>query len=311
MFRLRRLRPSEFEWRIEEALALGGIRVAELAAASDVLFRLAEATPAGDARAALRDSLPRTSAALGRVFSLERLSLADAPQGGRVLEFESALHPEWLRERMPRYAQFLESYASTLQFFASVQGDAGGTFWESSVDEGRLRLRARLRDGALLPLQGTAGRLGERCTTRGSFSVKAGLFRVGFQNLVGDVTLVRGPEQVGFRAAFRKEPDWRMPFLVEPFVRGSLRRPFEQEGTSLDFVVKDGAGDSPTTAAREYRLTVKESWLVRWLGGNVGSAVSDFRRGAEAESDRFSREAFLALRDDVRGLLTADGQDGS
>jgi hypothetical protein len=301
---LTRLRAGEFEWHMDEALALGGVRVGALNAASDVLFRLAERTPAGDARAALRESLPRTAASLGRAFSLERLNLTDAPDGGRSLDFESALHPEWLRERMPRYAEFLKRYVAALQLDATVEDPPGTAFWEAAVREGGLKLRLKLRDGRLLPLAGPERRLADRCTTRGSFTIKAGLFRIGFAGLVGDVTLLREPERVGFRAEFRKEPDWRIPFLIEPFVRGSLRRPFEREGASLEFVVQDGArAEAPTTAEREYRLAVKESWLVRWLGGNVGTAVSDFRRGAEAESDRFVREAFLALREDVGALL--------
>ncbi len=308
--RLQRLRPGEFEWRMEESLALGRVRLAELAAAADVLFRLAEQLPAGDARAALRSSLPRTRASLGRAFSLDRLALSDAPDAARAVDFESTLHPDWLRERSPRYAEFLKRYVATLQGAASLEDPPGTPFWEASVREGRLTLRLRLRDGALLPLAGQPRRLANRCSTRGSFAIKAGPFRVGFRELLGEVTLLRGPQQAGFRAEFHREPDWRVPFLIEPFLRGSLRRPFEREGAELGFVVRDGASaEEPTTAQREYRLAVKESWLVRWLGSNVGSAVSDFRRGAEAESDRFVRDAFLALRADVAALLTGDGQD--
>jgi hypothetical protein len=54
--------------------------------------------------------------------------------------------------------------------------------------------------------------------------------------------------------------------------------------------------------ARHYRARVRESWILRWLGGMTSSAVEVFRRGAEAEADRFHRECLLALRDDLSAL---------
>ncbi|HXY40717.1 MAG TPA: BlaI/MecI/CopY family transcriptional regulator, partial [Vicinamibacteria bacterium] len=41
-------------------------------------------------------------------------------------------------------------------------------------------------------------------------------------------------------------------------------------------------------------------------GGMTSSAVSDFRRGAEAEADRFNRECLLALGDDLIALEMAE-----
>ena len=47
---------------------------------------------------------------------------------------------------------------------------------------------------------------------------------------------------------------------------------------------------------------MRETWILRWLGGMTSTAVSEFRRGAEAEADRFHRECLLALRDDLAAL---------
>jgi hypothetical protein len=303
LLRLQRLRSGEFEWRMEESLALGQVRTQGLAAAGEALLRLAETAPA-DARAKLRGSLPRTAASLGRVFSLERLSLIDSSDGAWQMEAEALLHPEWLKERMPRYSDFLKRYVSTLRASVSLEDPPGSPFWQAALHDGRLRLRLKLRGGALSPLDGPPRTLGDRCTARVSFAMKAGLFRVGFSDLLADLTLARGPGPLELRAAFRREPSWRMPFLIEPFVRGSLRRPFEGEGAALVFAVRDGdSPEAPASVAREYRIAVKESWLIRWLGGNAAGAVGDFRAGAEAEADRFTRETFLALREDARALL--------
>ena len=54
-------------------------------------------------------------------------------------------------------------------------------------------------------------------------------------------------------------------------------------------------------------MRVRESWIVKWLGGASATAMSDFRSGAESESDHYSRECLYALRDDVVTLLNESG----
>ena len=103
-------------------------------------------------------------------------------------------------------------------------------------------------------------------------------------------------------AAFAREPDWVLPFAVKPLLRSSLRRPFEGDGAFLAYGIRE-SGPATTLASREYRIAVKESWVVRWLGGNTGDAMASFREGAEAEAERFDAEALMALRADLVRLL--------
>jgi hypothetical protein len=301
---LTRLRAGEFVWRLDESLALGSARVAGVEAAADALIALAEAAPPGDARPALRAALPRSALALGRLFSLERLQLSSSAQGGRLVLAEALLHPEWLQQLLPGYARFLQRQVMTLRLQLSV-ADADGVFWEFLLQDGRLQLRARVADGALAPLAGPPRRLPRHFVASSALTMKTGIWSVGFSRLVADVTLARGPRALGLRAQFQREPQWQIPFLVAPFLRGSLRRPFEGEGALLGFGLRDVEAPPALVASRHYRLAVSESWIVRWLGGNVGAAVADFRRGAQVEADRFARDALIALRDDVRALLAA------
>jgi hypothetical protein len=53
---------------------------------------------------------------------------------------------------------------------------------------------------------------------------------------------------------------------------------------------------------RDYGIRVRESWIVRWMGGLGNSAVSEFRKGGVGV-DRYWGECLYALRDDVMGLL--------
>lgn len=304
---LERLAPGEFRWRTSDTLALGSLTRAELERAADALLRLAEQTPEGDARAAVRGSLPHAAAALGRLLSLDRLELRSAAGGGRAVALDATLHPEWLAAALPGYASFLRRYVSSLSTSLGVE-EAGSEFLAASLSGGQMALRLRVHEGGLAPLEGPPRPLAGRCRARFAITLKRGMFRYGFEGLQGDVELLDGPGSAGFRASFRQEPDWRIPFLVEPLLRGPLGRPFQDEGALLSYLLSDPPpGSSSTSVTRDYRLAVKESWIVRWLAGNVGSAVLDFRRGAEAEADRFAREVLLALRADVRALLAGGG----
>jgi hypothetical protein len=163
--------------------------------------------------------------------------------------------------------------------------------------------RFRVRDGSLVPLEGLADRrLPDELKLHIDFSTRAGLFTIGVRRLVADVTLTREPHEKGYTARYRQQPEWRLPFLVKPFLRSALSYPFEGSGSSSTFALR-GAAEGPTKLVRDYGIRVRESWIVKWMGGLGNSAMTDFRKGAESESDRYSRECLYALRDDVVTLL--------
>jgi hypothetical protein len=180
---------------------------------------------------------------------------------------------------------------------------AGTPWWTFEVEDLLWTLRLRVRDGSLVPLEGPADRrMPGALSVHVDCSAKAGIFMVGVRDLVAEVTLTRTPTEKGFVALFRKEPDWRLPFLVEPLLRGPLHFPFEDDGSELGYAVESSGGEG-TCLRREFRLRIRESWITRWLGGASDLMIRDFRRGAESESDRYSRECLYALRDDIVTLL--------
>ncbi len=91
-----------------------------------------------------------------------------------------------------------------------------------------------------------------------------------------------------------------MPFVARPFLRASLRRPFDAPGARLALAFEQRP-EGGAWLVREYRLAVRESWLVRWLGGLGTNAVVAFRRDAEQQAERFVFEALDALRRDLGG----------
>lgn len=301
---LRRLADGRFEWQLQEELAIGTARPVEIAAALSALFREAERL-AGTAspRDLVAAALPRAAAVVGQACRLERLQLAREASGTRV-EAIVRLTPDGLARAAPRYAAFLRRYVSPMKLHAAAADAAGATWWTLDGSDGGWTLRLRVRDGSLVPLAGAArGGIPSQLRVTVDYKTRMGRFTVGVRSLEAELTLTRGALEKGFRARFVREPGWQLPFLVAPLLRGSLRYPFEAEGSEAAWSVREQPG-GVVRAVRSYRARVRESWLVRWLGGLTTSAVDDFRRGAEAEADAYHRACLLALRDDLLALST-------
>jgi hypothetical protein len=303
---LRRLEASQYEWRMREDLALGGLRGQDLAAALTMVWRRAEGLTGVEAAARMRRALPRLTAALGRLISLETLSLVPTPSGGSAVTLGLQLTPAGIRATFPRYAAFIEKYTLPMRFQAAASAGDGDPFWDLDFTQGRLTLHCRIHEGSLAPLTGPPRGLPDKIRVLLAYSMTSGHFRIGFRDLEADVSLIREPQEKGFLARFQRAPDWQLPFLVEPLLRAPLRHPFAGEGALLSLSLHDGL---PTHLVHEYRLEVEESWILRWLSGSTGALVGAFRAGVEDEADRFMGEALSALRADVFALFSSPEED--
>jgi hypothetical protein len=299
---LRRLGPEEFEWSSAEEVGLGPLPVDGLADGVAEVLHAVESRDDGDLRPELRRLLPRTAEALGRGLALDALRLERDATGATAVFAAAHLDLDSLERVFPRYASFLRRHVLPIAFRLEFDDGSGGLFWTTEAREGRVTLRTRIRDGHLVSLEGAPRPVPERLRLRADLTSQAGMFRYGLGRLQADVRLVGRPGEKRFEAVFDREPDWVIPFLVKPFLRASLRRPFEGEGAFLGYALREN-GSGMALVSRDYRIAVKESWLVRWMAGNAGEAVASFRDGAEAEAERFVGEALFALRADFVGLL--------
>jgi hypothetical protein len=304
--RLRRIDDGRYEWRMRQELAVGPLRPVDVAKAATALLRSVEGVSPEEARAHAAESFPRATAVFSRLFDLEALELRSEDGGATAVALVIRLKPDQIRATMPRYARFLEKHAAPMRWTATLSDTSGTPWWTARFEELGWTIRFRVREGSLVPLEGTADqRLPSELRLTFDYSTKAGLFTFGVRKLIADVTLTRLPGEKGYVARFRREPEWRLPFLIKPFLRSSLRYPFEGPGSSSAFSLREQT-DGPTELVREFDTRVRESWIVKWIGGAGHAAVSDFRKGAESESDRYSRECLYALRDDVVTLLNGD-----
>lgn len=301
---LRKVDGGCFEWHVTEELALGPARPSDLALALDAVFRGAERATEASARAEIASALPRASATLGLLFRIERLALSRDASGATRVELGVRLAPSGIRGFAPHYAAFLDKYSTPMRASATVADPEGVPWWTVTGDENLWTARLRLRDGSLVPLDGPPERrLPGALHATADFATRMGHFGVGMRRLVVQLALTRTATEKGLSARFLEEPEWQLPFLVETILHSPLRYPFEPPGSEVGLALRESAGG--TVFAGLYRTRVRETWILRWLGGMTGNAVDEFRRGAEREADQYNRECLLALRDDVVALTAA------
>lgn len=299
---LRRLGAGEFEWDQRDELAVGALAADDAARALTRALLAVERAPVERPGVALRAAFPRSALALGRGLSLEQVALRRDSHGATVALLGARLRTGALAAAgFAGYARYLDKYVAPLRFKATLEDAAtGAPFWVLDAHEGRVLLHFRSLRGDIVSLAGAPRALPDVLALRCDFSTQAGLFRVGLRGLVADVRLVRAPREKSAEAVFRREPEWRLPFVARPFLRASLRRPFDAPGARLALAFEQRP-EGGAWLVREYRLAVRESWLVRWLGGLGTNAVVAFRRDAEQQAERFVFEALDALRRDLGG----------
>jgi hypothetical protein len=299
--RLQRLGDGRYEWTVGEELAVGRARPSDLAAALDALFRGAEHTTDAAARAAIADALPRTSTKLGLLLRLEALALQPDAFGATSVRLVVRLTPSGISGFAPRGAAYIEKYFRPMRVSAAVADSQGATWWTLEGADHLWTIRLRVRDGSLVPLGGPANRrLPGSLRVLARVSTRMGRFGVGAERIAADLTLTRTPGEKALAARFLQEPGWQLPFLVETLLNSPLRFPFEAPGSEIDLAARNTEGGTLLTGF--YRARVRETWILRWLGGMMGNAVEEYRLGAEREVDRYLRDCLLALRDDLAAL---------
>jgi hypothetical protein len=296
---LRRLGAERFEWTTQEALVVGRLRPEAIAAAWRALLLAAERDP--DPRGNLAAALPRAARALGRLFDLEALTVEKPGDGTARVEVAVRVRPDRIKAESPKLAAYLSRRADGLRMAMTASGSDGRTLWSAEANDTLWRVRLRVREGVLVPLEGAAGGAGGTVRVLIDYSFKAGLFRAGLRGLAADVEASPTGE-LGFVARLRQQPDWQLPFLVEPLLRGSLRYPFEGAGSEMEVALRTDEGRSELVT--ESRLRLRESWIVRWLGGFTTKALTELR-AAEVEADRYALECLTAVREDLAGLIGA------
>ena len=299
---LRRINDNEFEWLTNVDIAMGPIAGDDLARIISALMRSAEGRTVAAIRADYRASFPRTTAALGRLLTLDTLRLVRDAENATSITLGVRIDPARIKGIMPAFAHYLEKYSTPSRYHAVVTDKRGGRWVELSGANNFLTLRLRSLDGRFVPLNGPARPIPSELQLHSEFSTRILLFTVGFRKLVSDFNVISGDRERGWAIKFNREPEWRLPPTVGFLIKTPLRRPFQGQGILFRVAIGNMHGQRSILARRTV-ATVQESAILRFLNRLTGTAMGDFVGPAEVEENRFSAEAFNAMRLDARALL--------
>ena len=296
---LKRLSDSEYEWTTTSDFSIGQISPAGFAAMIAGLFTAAEDKSAAALRAQFRSELPRTFAALEKLWRVDTLRTVQDRDGGTTLTLALRITPE----RMPgAYGNYLNEYLSDTRM-RLVASDARGSRWLEVTGRNKLFVvRIRSRDGRIAPLEGGTRAMPDSLIVTTDLTTKIGIFTVGWANLVGDFSIIRGANERGWLFQFRKEPEWRLPLGARHFIPTPLKRPFAGNGASYQILVY-GQPNGQTILSRRGRTVVQESAILRFFARLSARATGDFYGKTEVDESRFLQDVFSALRADVTARL--------
>jgi len=299
---LRKIDSDEFEWLTDVTIGAGTITGDDMGNVIGALMKSAEHRTPAAIRADYRESFPRTTASLGRLFSLDSLRTTNDADGATTLVLGIRLDPARLKRTMPAFAAYLEKYGRESRYRSVVMDRRGGRWIEFAGANNFITLKLRSIDGRFAPLSGPLRPIPSELQMESDFNTKILLFRVGFAKLVSDVNVIDTGNERGWLLRFTREPDWRLPPTVGYLIKTPLRRPFQGQGVLFRLAL-NGSPGRQSIIARRTAATVQESGILRFLNRLSGTAMGEFVGKAEAEENRFSAEVFNAMRLDARSLL--------
>ena len=300
--RLRRLTSNEYEWFTNVDVAVGRIGAKYIADVLAAVLQAGEGRSPAAIRADYTTSFPRTTVALGRLFTIDTLRAMPDSDGATTFDLAIKLTPEILKATMPHYAAYIDKYISKGKYRITLTDKTGARWFDAWASNYYMHFKVRSKGGHFAPLEGPVRQMPEALTIHIDLAMKILVFTVGWTDMVGEFNVINTAHERGWAMRFNKEPEWRLPPTVGYLLKSPLRRPFQDPGIPVRISIRDNPG-SQTLLNRRGALVVQESGILRFLNRLSGTAVGDFLGPSEREANRFNADAFRALRLDVGALL--------
>jgi len=300
--RLRRLTSNEYEWFTNVDVAVGRIGAKYIADVLAAVLQAGEGRSPAAIRADYTTSFPRTTAALGRLFTIDTLRATPDSDGATTFDLAIKLTPEILKATMPHYAAYIDKYISKGKYRITLTDKTGARWFDAWASNYYMHFKVRSKGGHFAPLEGPVRQMPEALTIHIDLAMKILVFTVGWTDMVGEFNVINTAHERGWAMRFAKEPEWRLPPTVGYLLKSPLRRPFQDPGIPVRISIRDNPG-SQTLLNRRGALVVQESGILRFLNRLSGTAVGDFLGPSEREANRFNADAFRALRIDVAAIL--------
>ncbi|HEX6576113.1 MAG TPA: hypothetical protein VF042_14185, partial [Gemmatimonadaceae bacterium] len=259
---LRKISNDEFDWFTNVEISAGQVTANDLKNVLEAWMKSAEHRSTAQIRQDYRSSFPRSTAALGRLFSLDSVRVTNDADGASTIYLAIRLDPKRLKPIMPAFAEYLDKY-STDSKYKSVVKDSRDVRWiELAGANNVMTLKLRSINGHFAPLSGPLRPIPDNLILDSEFTTKILLFHVGFRKLLGNVQVIEGGHERGWFIRFTKEPDWKLPPVVGTLIKTPLRRPFTGDGIMFRLALLDERGKQ-SIIARRTSATVQESGILR------------------------------------------------
>ncbi|HEY0995150.1 MAG TPA: hypothetical protein VGD77_04095 [Gemmatimonadaceae bacterium] len=299
---LTRLGDGEYRWDTSVDYSMGGIGARHASAVLGAFLASADARDGGGSalRADYRAAFPRTTAALGALFSVDSLHALPLRDGSSAVTLGVRMHTEGIRARFPQLAGYLDRYVVQGKWRATYRDASGAPWITGNAGNGRMLLSFRTAGGRLAPQAGAVRAMPDTLLLDLDFSMKVGPFTIGFDRLHGTMARHNTAGEATWEFIAQQEPEWRLPPLAERLIHSPLRRPFQGDGARFRIGFRD-EGDQ-TLLARHVTLTVQESAVMRFIGRLGATAFGDISDAVEQQEAQFLRGVFTAMRADLAAL---------
>ncbi|MHB0948563.1 MAG: hypothetical protein ACYC3Q_12460 [Gemmatimonadaceae bacterium] len=299
---LTRLAQGEYRWDTSVDYAMGRLGARNSAALLGAFLASADARDGGAStlRADYRATFPRTTAALGALFSVDTLNALPLRDGSAAVTLAVRMHTDGIRARFPQLAGYLDRYVYHGKWHATFKDASGAPWITGHAGNGRMTLYFRTTRGRFAPQSGAARAMPDTLLLDLDFSMKVGPFTIGFDRLHGKMARRNTANEASWEFIAQQEPEWRLPPLAERLIQSPLRRPFQGEGARFLIGFRDVG--SQTLLARHITLAVQESAVLRFIGRLGATAFGDISEEVEQQEAQFLRGAFMAMRADVAAL---------
>jgi len=305
---LEQLAPSLYRWRTDVELGLGTASAPEMSNLISSMFRAADGRSERELRTEYATLLPHATAAFGHGFTIDSLRTTPGLNGTTAVLLTVGFNPDAMRGAYPALAKYLDKYLGPAKYHATLADRAGAVLLDVVGHDRQMTLHYRVQHGTgVVSLAGAPRPWPDTLVFTADVSVKVKIFTVGFRHLVTSFVITNEPHERSVTFVAQREPDWDLPLFTERLIRSALHRPFMGDGAMFSLGVRDAGGAGQTLLERRARLDVQESALVRFLGSLAAHAVGDLDAKVEAEEDRFIRDGFAALREDLATVRAPAG----
>ena len=298
IMRLRKLTGSDYSWFTGVDFAAGTITANDFANVITQWIAASEGRSEATLRAGYRSAFPRTTAALGQLYSIDSLVSMPGPYGTNKLYAVIHINPDGIRSSYPGYAAFMKKYADKVRLKFTLVDSQGAKWLDVTSRDGYITLNLRSRNGHFVPFDGAPRPIPDTLVMNVDLTAKIKVFTIGVEHLTGEWVNLHSEHERGWAVRFTREPGWVLPPVVGYLIKSPLRRPFEGDGTSFRLTVRDQPG-SQTLMSRRGTTTVRESAILRFIGKLGGGAMGEFVSGAEEDENKFNATVFSAMKADV------------